>query len=242
MKGVGQEKVRHESFPNGLPMPVSSELIQHPSKVLQNSELSTSNAELHRTMRLKKVKMAIALSLLLVGGVVLVSLWVNLRERDRRLENAETGGVISTGGADQRLEKIHFVEEKHGQKIWELEAKSLSQYQDQNLLLLEEVTVIYYSKDGRTYLLNGNRGKVHQETKDMELVGNVKFTSAEGYQLTTHSISYQHSNRRVKTSDPIELEGEQIHLTGVGMVIDLEARTFKVLGQVKTQWKGGRKG
>ncbi len=29
MKGVGQEKVRHESFPNGLPMPVSSELMQH---------------------------------------------------------------------------------------------------------------------------------------------------------------------------------------------------------------------
>ena len=28
MKGVVQEKVRHESFRNGLPMPVSSELMQ----------------------------------------------------------------------------------------------------------------------------------------------------------------------------------------------------------------------
>lgn len=191
---------------------------------------------------MKRLKIGILLSILLLGGIVLASLWFNLRERNRALEGKEVHGVISTGGADQRLEKIHFVEEKHGQKIWELEAKTLSQFQETNVLLLEDVKVIYYSKEGRIYTLIGRQGKVHQETKDMELVGNVTFTSAEGYRLTTQSVSYQHSKKQVRTSDPIKLEGEQIHLTGVGMLIDLEAKTFKVLGQVKTQWKGGGKG
>jgi LPS export ABC transporter protein LptC len=193
-------------------------------------------------MILKKTKIAIMLSILLIGGVVLVSLWVNLQERKKALEEAEKIPKISTEGADQRLEKIHFVEEKHGKKTWELEAKAIYQYQGQNILLLEDVKVIYYAKDGRSFTLSGDKGKVHQDSKDMELVGNVLLTSTDGYRLKTHSMSYQHLSKQARTPDPVEFEGEQIRLTGKGMLIDMEAKTFKVLSQAKTQWKGGRKG
>ncbi len=191
---------------------------------------------------MKRLKITILLSMMLIGGIVLISLWINLRERNKALEEPGAHGVISTEGADQRLEKIHLVEEKDGKKIWELEAKRLSRFQEENMLLLEDVKVNYYSKEGKQYTLIGRQGKVHQETKDMELIGNVRLTSAEGYRLTTHSVSYHHGKRQVKTSDPIELEGEQIHLTGVGMLIDLDRKTFKVLQQVKTLWKGGSRG
>ena len=191
---------------------------------------------------MKRLKIAILLSILLIGGVVLVSLWVNLQERKKALEEAEKIPKISTEGADQRLEKIHFVEEKHGKKTWELEAKAIYQYQGQNILLLEDVKVIYYAKDGRSFTLSGDKGKVHQDSKDMELVGNVLLTSTDGYRLKTHSMSYQHLSKQARTPDPVEFEGEQIRLTGKGMLIDMEAKTFKVLSQAKTQWKGGRKG
>jgi LPS export ABC transporter protein LptC len=198
--------------------------------------------DLDMAMILKKTKIAIMLSILLIGGVVLVSLWVNLQERKKMLEEAEKVPTISTEGADQRLEKIHFVEEKHGKKTWELEAKAIYQYQGQNILLLEDVKVIYYAKDERSFTLSGDKGKVHQDSKDMELVGNVLLTSTDGYRLKTHSMSYQHLSKQARTPDPVELEGEQIRLTGKGMLIDMEAKTFKVLSQAKTQWKGGRKG
>lgn len=193
-------------------------------------------------MILKKTKITILLLILLLGGIVLATLWFNLRERSKVLEEAEKVPEVSTEGADQRLEKIHFVEEKQGKKIWELEAKTLHQYQEENLLLLKEVKVVYYAKDGRFFTLIGDEGKVHQSSKDMELVGNVLLTSNDGYRLKTQSLSYQHSNKQVRTSDPIELEGELIHLTGKGMLVNMEAKTFKVLSQAKTQWKGGRKG
>lgn len=193
-------------------------------------------------MTLKKTKIAIMLSILLIGGVVLVSLWVNLQERKKMLEEAEKVPKISTEGADQRLEKICFVEEKHGKKTWELEAKAIYQYQGQNILLLEDVKVIYYAKDGRSFTLSGDKGKVHQDSKDMELVGNVILTSTDGYRLKTQSMTYQHLSKQVRTPDPVEFEGEQIHLTGKGMLVDMEAKTFKVLSQAKTQWKGGKKG
>lgn len=182
------------------------------------------------------------LSILLIGGVVLVSLWVNLQERKKMLEEAEKVPNISTDGADHRLEKIRFVEEKHGKKTWELEAKAIYQYQGQNILLLEDVKVIYYAKDGRSFTISGDKGKVHQDSKDMELVGNVLLTSNDGYRLKTQSMSYQHLSKQVRTPDPVEFEGEQIHLTGKGMLVDMEAKTFKVLSQAKTQWKRGKKG
>jgi LPS export ABC transporter protein LptC len=191
---------------------------------------------------MKRLQIAIMLSILLIGGIVLVSLWINLQERKKALEEAEKIPKITIGGADQRLEKIHFVEEKHGKKTWELEAKAIQQYQGQNILRLEDVKVIFYSRDGRLVTLTGDLGKVHQDSKDMELMGNVVLTSTDGYRLKTQSMSYQHLSKQVKTSDPVEFEGEQITLTGKGMLIDMEAKTFKVLSHVKTLWKGGKRG
>lgn len=193
-------------------------------------------------MILKKTKIVLLLFILFIGGMSLVYLWLNLRERSKILEEGKKVSEVSTEGADQRLEKIHFVEEKRGRKIWELEAKTLHQFQEENLLLLKEVKVIYYAKDGRCFTLIGNEARVNQSSKDMELTGNVLLTSDDGYRLKTQSISYQHSNKQVKTSEPIEFESDQIHLTGKGMLVDMEAKTFKVLSQAKTQWKGGKKG
>jgi len=190
---------------------------------------------------MNKAKFAILISIVLIGGIVLVSLWVNLREK-KGSEEGEVPSKISTDGADARLEKIQFVEDKHGQKTWELEAKLIQQYQGQNIILLEAVKVTFFMKEGRSFIVSGTHGKVYQDSKNMELVGDVVMTSSDGYRLKTHSIFYHHLERKVTTSDPVEIEGEQIRLVGKGMLVNMEAKIFKVLQQVKTQWRGGKKG
>ena len=170
-----------------------------------------------------------------------IRVWMSLKERNAS-EKQEGVPKISTQGADMHLEKIRLVEDKHGQKTWELEAKSIQQYQDQNIMMLEDVKVTFYSKEGRSFTISGNQGKVYQDSKDMELVGDVVLSSSDGYRLKTHSVSYRNSEKKVTTSDPVEIEGELIRLVGRGMLVDMEAKTFKVLSQVKTQWKGGGKG
>ena len=140
-----------------------------------------------------------------------------------------------------RLEKIRFVEDKHGQKTWELEAKSVHQYQEQNIMVLEDVKATFFTKEGRTFFLTGKQGKVYQDSKDVELVGDVVLTSSDGYQLKTHSAFYCNLGKTVSTSDPVEIEGEQLRLTGKGMLVDMEAKTFKIFSQVKTQLRGRKK-
>ncbi|MEW6374579.1 MAG: LPS export ABC transporter periplasmic protein LptC [Thermodesulfobacteriota bacterium] len=190
-------------------------------------------------MLIKRVKIAILISIVLIGGIVFFSLWMNLQER-KQSEKGEALPKISIDGANMRLEKIRFIEDKHGQKTWELEATSIQQYQDQNVMMLEDVKVTYYAKEGRIFNISGKQGKFYQGSKDIELVGNVLLTSSDGYRLKTHSISYRHSEKQASTSDPVEIEGEQIRLVGRGMLVDMEAKTFKVLNQVKTKLRGGR--
>jgi LPS export ABC transporter protein LptC len=189
---------------------------------------------------MKRIKFAILISIVLIGGIVLVSLWANLQER-KASEAVAKHPVVSTGGADTHLEKVRFVEDKRGEKTWELEAKSVRQYQDQNMMVLEDVKVTFYTKEGRTFFLTGKQGKVYQDSRNVELVGNVVLTSSDGYRLKTHSASYRDSEKVVSTPDPVEIEGEQIHLTGKGMIVHTEEKTFKILSQVKTQLRGKKK-
>lgn len=190
---------------------------------------------------MKKIKIGILISIVVIGLLVLSSLWVKLREK-KASEKEEQLPKISTEGADMRLEKIRFVEDKHGQRTWELEASQIQQYQGQSLMILRDVKVTFYSKDGRVFIVTGKEGKFYQDSKNMELVGDVMLTSSDGYRLKTQSVSYDHSKKRVSTPDPVEIDGEQIRLVGKGMTVDMEARIFKVLNQAKTQWKGGRRG
>lgn len=140
-----------------------------------------------------------------------------------------------------QLKKIRFVEDKQGQKTWELEAESVNQYQGQNIMVLENVKVTFYAKEGRIIYLTGKQGKVYQDSKNVDLSGDVVLTSSDGYQLKTDSASYRHSEKIVSTGDPVEIDGEQIRLTGKGMLVDVEAKTFKILSQVKTHLRGGKK-
>jgi LPS export ABC transporter protein LptC len=189
---------------------------------------------------MRKTKTVILLLIVLIGGIVLVSLWANLRAR-KAWETREKVPKVSTGGADMQLKKIRFVEDKQGQKTWELEAESVNQYQGQNMMVLENVKVTFYAKEGRIIYLTGKQGKVYQDSKNVDLSGDVVLTSSDGYQLKTDSASYRHSEKIVSTGDPVEIDGEQIRLTGKGMLVDVEAKTFKILSQVKTHLRGGKK-
>lgn len=191
-------------------------------------------------MNMKKTKIIILLSIVLIGGIVLASLWANLRER-KASEAMEKVPKVSTGGADMKLEKVRFVEDKHGQKTWELEANSVRQYQEQNIMVLEDVKLTFYAKEGRIFYLTSKQGKVYQDSKNVDLIGDVVLTSNDGYQLKTPSASYRHVEKIISTPDSVEIEGEQIRMTGKGMLVSMEAKTFKILSQVKTQLRGKKK-
>ena len=189
---------------------------------------------------MKRLKLAILISIGFIVGVVSISLWASYKGRKPAEEMKLPR--IALEGADSRLEKIRFVEEKQGRKTWELEANAMQQYQGQNVMVLEDVRLTFFNKDGRTFTVTGRQGKVYQDTKNMELQGDVVVTSSDGYRLKTNSVAYDHQGRKIETLDPIELDGEQFWLKGRGMRVDMEAQTVRVFHEVRTHLKAGKKG
>ena len=189
---------------------------------------------------MRKLKWALLICIVLIGATVLSSLWNNLQER-KAMEETKPSPVFSSEDAKMVLEKIHFVEDKKGKKTWELEAKSIQQQRENNLMMLEDVKVTVYTEEGRSFVISGRQGKVSLDSKDMDLQGDVVVSSSDGYRLRTQSVAYRHQEKKAGTSDPVEIEGDQIHVTGKGMVVNMEERTFKILGQVKTRLKPGGK-
>ncbi len=190
---------------------------------------------------MKRARLFILVSIVLIAGSVVAVVWFNFQGKNQSQTKEEVPKVTAED-TKMNLEKVHFVEDKGGKKTWELEAKSVQQYEDQNLLVLKEVKVTVYTKDGRSFVISGKEAKVHQDSKDAELTGNVVLTSSDGYRLRTQSISYDHRTKKVTTPDLVEIDGNQIQVQGKGMLVDMEGRSFKILGHVKTQWRREGKG
>lgn len=190
---------------------------------------------------MQRLKIIILVFLFLIAGIVAVSLWVRLEER-RAFTKKEKIPVVEIEGLESRMEKIQLVEDKGGKKTWELEAKSIEQAEETKLFTLKDVKVTYYTKEGRVIVVTGRQGKVNQDSRDVELVGDVVLTTSDGYRVRTRAVSYNHEAKQVTSSDPVEIDGAEMRVVGKGLHVDLEAQTFKVLGRVKTHIKRRVKG
>jgi LPS export ABC transporter protein LptC len=190
---------------------------------------------------MRRARLILLLSIVVIAGSVVSVVWFNLQGKKASQAKKEEPEITSED-TKMQLQKVHFVEDKGGKKTWELEARSVEQHEDQNLLILKDVKVTVYTKDGRSFAISGRDGKVNQASKDAQLSGDVVLTSSDGYRLRTQSVAYDHKTNRVTTPDFVEIDGNQIRVEGRGMLVDLEARIFKILSQVKTRWQREGKG
>ena len=136
--------------------------------------------------------------------------------------------------ADLKLDRVHYLETREGVKEWELEAVSAVYFKDENSIVLEKVRAVFYGKGQESYVLLGEKGKYNTQTKVIEVSDGVKIDSSQGYCLRTRSLTYQSERRELRTSDPVEMKGPDLEVTGVGMVVDLNQQRVKILGGVTT--------
>jgi LPS export ABC transporter protein LptC len=136
--------------------------------------------------------------------------------------------------ADLKLDRVHYTETREGVKEWELEATSAVFFKEENTVMLDNVRATFYGKDQENYILIGEKGKYNTQTKVIEVYDGVKIDSSDGYHLRTRSLKYQSEQRELHTSDPVEMEGPDLEVNGVGMIVELSTQRVKILGGVTT--------
>ncbi len=116
---------------------------------------------------------------------------------------------------DQLARGIHLVEVKGAEREWELwadQADKRSGLQDWDLMT---VKAQFFGKDSLRYNVLGRQGSVTESQKDMQIVGDVRTTSSEGYRFEADSLRYDSEERTLISPGEVTVFGPP-NLTGRG--------------------------
>lgn len=131
--------------------------------------------------------------------------------------------------ADYRIKEVQLQEEMKDGVTWQLQADQAETYEKAGKTLLRKVSIRIQEPD-RSWTVTGDEGEMAQESKDVELRGNVVLTSSDGLRLETTLLRWDASAKRAWTDRPVTLfqKGAVVHGTG------LDAR----VGDKNTEIKG----
>ena len=177
----------------------------------------------------RMIKLILVIFLVAAVFAVGTLLYIN-----NKIQKGLHGTLVKSNKADIRIEKARYTETKDGQKEWELEADSAQYFKNDNLTAFENVKVIFYSKNGVNYTLTGREGRLRNDSKDMDIVGDVVVTSTDNYQLKTDSLQYIAGVRQISTKDKVFFTGPGINIEGTGFLADMVTEMVSVFANVRT--------
>lgn len=181
----------------------------------------------------KKIK------LFLLSGILVALLGISALVSFRNMkENPEKPLQLVPPQSDSRMEDIHYTQTNdEGIKEWEFEAKSVNYFEDTKITLFQNIRASFFTQEGKTFTLKGDKGKWHMDSNDMEITDNVLGTSSDGYEFRTNSLTYVAQNRKISSPDKVRLTYQNFELEGRGMVVEINKGNIFLLNNVKAMAK-----
>ncbi len=92
-------------------------------------------------------------------------------------------------------------EEKDGKKIWELSSEGMTVDVDTKDVELANLTGKFYEEDGRVVTVTAEHGAYKNDTKDIEVDGDVKIETADGAALTCGKLLWTEADGKLAAVD-----------------------------------------
>lgn len=124
--------------------------------------------------------------------------------------------IVSTQ-ADQEIREIHIQEDaKGGGYRWRLDAERAETFPGTGKTLLRKVT-IGVEEPGRKWKVTSDEGDLIQDTRDVELRGNVVLVSSEGLRVETTVLKWMNADGKVWTEQPVTIYRSGGVVKGTGL-------------------------
>ncbi len=178
--------------------------------------------------RTRRVKLFLTAVVLITVGLVII-VYVGYR---RISETPEL--ILSTirDDADMSIGKIHQTSTRDGKKEWSLEASSAHYMSEKNQVILEDLFVTFYLEDNSEVHLKANKGKLHTNSNNIEVSGNVVITK-DKYVITTEQLKYRHKKRIIYCQVPLVISGESGKISAETASFDLNTNRVTLEGKVE---------
>jgi LPS export ABC transporter protein LptC len=145
---------------------------------------------------------------------------------------------IMSDRVDLQVQNVHYTEVGDSGMNWEITADTARYRKKENLALFEKVKVRLVMKDGRVFVMNGDRGQLNTQSRDMEIEGNVGIVSENGDRISTDRLLYRNAGKRIETDRPVVMENGSVRISGVGMILTLDEKKVTLLSQVRANTAG----
>ena len=145
---------------------------------------------------------------------------------------------IMSDRVDLQVRNVHYTEVGDSGMKWEIRADAARYQKKENLAFFENLSVKLIMKDGMTFVMTGDHGRLNTESRDMEIEGNVGIVSENGDRFATDRLRYRNADKVIETDRPVAMGNKSIQVNGVGMVVSLEAKKVAILSQVRARLAG----
>lgn len=178
----------------------------------------------------KKAALAAAVAIAIIGTATIIYLGQADKVSKKALK-------VMAENVDLQVKNILLTEVGGAGEKWEIKAETAQYKRKENLALFDKVTVRLIMTDGKVFVMTGDKGKFHTDTKDMEISGNVVIVSEKGDRFTTDQMKYSYKDRKAYSDGNVTMDGPQMTVTGVGMSLLMKEKRIKILSNVKVVTK-----
>jgi LPS export ABC transporter protein LptC len=148
-------------------------------------------------------------------------------------EVREVSRVLPTG-VDVALQEINYTHTEGGVARWRLVAKQVEHRTTEKFTIVSEPSLTFFAVDGAEQgTLKAQTGKVNADFSVVEVQGAVEVVSHSGYTLRTENLTYRDEDRSVRTDAPIRLTSADLHLDGVGLILNVDTQQLRILTRVR---------
>jgi LPS export ABC transporter protein LptC len=181
----------------------------------------------------------IILTLVVVFLSVVVGVLVHRARGPRKLPTES-----ATTNADYRLKQVHLQEQGRDGSRWQLDAEYSETFEEQNKTTMKKVTVKVDQppkgdQASRSWTVTGDEGDLNQETKDVELRGNVVLISSDGLRLETDKLRWDAEGQRAWTEDPVVIYRSGAVVYGTGFESKVAEEVSSIKGRVRATFQKG---
>lgn len=195
-------------------------------------------------MRLQKIKInKYTVSFLLLIFFIFMEVLImspRLLEKKESEDSAENLNVPERSKSEtveQKMQGVHLVENSESEKGWELFANEAVGTADSQWVL-KKVKVQFFNENKSNFLVTGDLGRIDGTSKDMNITGNVKIVSSNGYNFTTKQLNYIAKQKTMVSDDEVLMEGPDdrsgkgFKLTGQKLLVDVVKNKMSILEKI----------
>lgn len=175
------------------------------------------------------VRRILALVILLAVVLLTLVVWRHIRQ-------TPVQEILKTlpQDIDLALDNLNYTETQDGHKRWTLVADRAEYLRSSNLVRLTPVQLDFYEAGTFGDLtLTAEHGELQEDTRQVDVWGDVVIVGEGGERLQTESLRYQNQQRLLSTAAPIHYQAPRLELTGIGLLVNLEKNTLLVEKDVR---------